>query len=157
MTYAKLIDNQLSYAPSVFVNADNSVLSRPTRTDYIARGYKEVEPPTTPTEAPPTGKHWTTGGYEETEATIRARWILADNPPRVFSKMKAVIALTEMGMWQQVKAWIDGAGLTDVFLACQAFREDDPFFKKGLTAIKEQLALTDEQIESLLANCVGEG
>lgn len=157
MQYAKLIGNKLSYAPRIFINADNSILSRPTHKDYLARGYKELLPPTMPTEEPPKGKHWTTNGYEESNTTITYKWVLADNPPRTFSKMKAVLALTEMGVWQAVKSWIDANNLTDVFLAAQAFREDDPFFKKGLAALKEQLKLTDEQIESLLANCVGEG
>lgn len=157
MQYAKLQDNRLTYAPSVFVNTDNSILSRPTHKDYIARGYKEVEPPTTPTEEPPTGKHWAMGGYEETEIAIKAKWVLADNPPRVFSKMKAIVALTESGHWQAVKAWIEEAGLTDIFLAAQNFKEDDPFFITGLTVLRSKLGLTEEQIESLLNACVGEG
>lgn len=156
MIHAKLVDGKLELAPLVFVNADGSVLSRPTALDYKARRYKELLPPTIPTDEPPRGKHWTTNGYEESDATITYKWVLADNPPRVFSKMKVVLALTEMGVWQAVKEWIEANNLTDVFLACQAFREDDPFFKKGLAALKEQLKLTDEQIESLLANCVGE-
>lgn len=155
MTYAKLIDGHLELAPDTF-KTENGVLTRPSHLDKKARGYK----PVLHTKAPQSthkGKHWTTNGYIETDHDIRTKWVLVDNPPRIFSKMKAVLALTEMGVWQQVKAWIDANGLTDVFLAAQAFKEDDQFFKKGLTALKEQLHLTDEQIEALLSACVGEG
>lgn len=154
MTYGELVEGKLELAPNTF-KTENGVLTRPSHLDYKARKYK----PVLHTKAPQSthkGKHWTTSGYIETDHDIRTKWVLVDNPPRVFSKMKAVLALTEMGVWQAVKEWIDASGLTDVFLAAQAFKEDDPFFKKGLTALKEQLALTDEQIESLLANCVGE-
>lgn len=155
MTYAKLVDGQLQKAPNTF-KTENGVLTRPSHLDYKARGYKPVLH-TKPHKDAPKGLQWVQRGYAETANDIRTRWVLEKLPPRVFSKMKAVLGLTEMGVWQAVKEWIDGAGLTDVFLAAQAFREDDPFFKKGLVALKEQLKLTDEQIESLLANCVGEG
>lgn len=155
MTYGELVEGKLELAPTTF-KTENGVLTRPSHLDYKARRYK----PVLHTKAPQSthkGKHWTTNGYIETDHDIRTKWVLADNPPRVFSKMKAVLALTEMGVWQAVKEWIESNNLTDVFLACQAFREDDPYFTKGLAALKEQLKLTDEQIESLLANCVGEG
>lgn len=155
MTYGEIVEGKLEIAPNVF-KTENGVLTRPSHLDYKARRYKPVLHTKAPSRSPK-GKHWATSGYIETDHDIRTKWVLVDNPPRTFSKMKAVLVLTEMGVWQAVKSWIDEAGLTDVFLAAQAFREDDPYFKKGLTALKEQLKLTDEQIESLLANCVGEG
>lgn len=155
MTYGELVEGKLELAPNTF-KTENGVLTRPSHLDYKARKYKPVLH-TKPHKDAPKGLQWVQRGYVETANDIRTKWVLAKLPPRVFSKMKAVLALKELGVWEQVKSWIDGAGLTDVFLAAQAFREDDPFFKKGLAALKEQLKLTDEQIESLLANCVGEG
>lgn len=155
MTYARQVDGHLELAPDTF-KTENGVLTRPSHLDYKAKSYKPVLP-TKPHKDAPKGLQWVQRGYVETAHDIRTRWVLAKLPPRVFSKMKAVLALTEMGVWQAVKEWIDASGLTDVFLAAQAFREDDPFFKKGLVALKEQLKLTDEQIEALLSACVGEG
>lgn len=152
MTYAKQVDGQLEFAPNTF-KTENGVLTRPSHLDKKARGYKPVLN-IKPHKDAPKGLQWVQRGYTETAYDFRTKWVLAKLPPRVFSKMKAVLALKELGVWEQVKAWIDGAGLTDVFLAAQNFKEDDPFFKKGLAALKEQLKLTDEQIEALLIKCV---
>ena len=42
---------------------------------------------------------------------------------------------------------------TALFLAAQDFKEDDEFFIEGLTALKGELGLADEQIEEILKNC----
>lgn len=71
-------------------------------------------------------------------------------PPRRFSKLKAVIALTEAGLWAKVKAYIEVAGLYDLYLAANEFMEDDPYFVKGLTELKAQLGVDDALIEEIL-------
>lgn len=75
---------------------------------------------------------------------------------RVFSKLKCVIALQQMGVWNEVKAWIESNGLYDLYLAAQVFNESDPYFKQGLETLKTQLNLTDEQVESMLQKCIAE-
>lgn len=74
-------------------------------------------------------------------------------PPRVFSKLKAVIALKEANLWDYVKAYIEESGLYDLYLAANEFREDDPYFKQGLSVIKEKLSISDEGVEELLKKC----
>lgn len=74
-------------------------------------------------------------------------------PPRTFSKFKVVRALTEMGIWLKVRDYIVAKELYDLFLAAQDFKEDDPFFIEGLTSLKGELGLADEQIEEILKNC----
>ena len=71
-------------------------------------------------------------------------------PPRTFSKLKIIVALTEMGVWPQVRDYIVEAGLYDLFLAAQDFREDDRFFARGLSELRAQLQMTDAQIEGIL-------
>lgn len=73
---------------------------------------------------------------------------------RTFSKMKCVVALKREGVWDQVKAWIVAADLYDEYLAAQDFREDDPYFVAGKTALQEQLGWTDEKVAAILAECV---
>ncbi len=75
---------------------------------------------------------------------------------RVLSKLKIVVALTEMGVWQQVKAYIEQQGLYDLYLAAQVFSEADPHFKQGLAALQTALKLTDEQVENILRNCIAD-
>lgn len=73
--------------------------------------------------------------------------------PRVFSKLKVVAALTEAGVWPQVKAWIEANGLYDLYLAAQEFAEDNEWFAQGLAALKPVVGWTDEQVEALLEEC----
>lgn len=75
---------------------------------------------------------------------------------RVFSKFKVVLALTEMGVWPQVKAWIESNNLYDLYLAAQVFSESDPHFKQGLKTLQTTLELTDEQVENILRNCIAQ-
>ncbi len=75
---------------------------------------------------------------------------------RIFSKLKVVLALTEMGVWPQVKAWIESNNLYDLYLAAQVFSESDPHFKQGLKTLQTALKLTDEQIENILRNCIAQ-
>ena len=70
---------------------------------------------------------------------------------RVFSKLRIVAALTNAGVWAQVKAYIEREGLYDLFLAAQDFREDNEYFTKGRTALQTALGWTDAQVEAVLA------
>ena len=74
--------------------------------------------------------------------------------PRTFSKMKVVAALTEEGVWEDVKAWIEGAGLYDIYLAAQDFAEDNEHFAQGKAQLQAALGWSDERVEALLAQCV---
>lgn len=108
-----------------------------------------------PTDDPPEGKMWQrTAGY-----TVRAGKWCADYeavdipppPPRTFSKLRIVAALTEAGVWAQAKALIEQAGLYDLFLAAQDFAEDNEFFAQGRTALQTALGWTDQQVDAVLA------
>lgn len=72
---------------------------------------------------------------------------------KTYSKMKCVLKLTQMGVWEQVKQWIIAQGLYDVYLAAQDFSEDNPYFVQGLATFKEMLGLSDEQIRAVLRDC----
>lgn len=75
-------------------------------------------------------------------------------PPRTFSKLKIVVALTAAGVWDEVKAWLIEANFYDFYLAAQDFREDNPYFSQALAALKPVVGWTDEQIEALLLQCM---
>ena len=81
------------------------------------------------------------------------QWTLVDAPPpppRTFSKLRIVAALTKAGVWSQVKAYIEQAGLYDLYLAAQDFAEDNEYFTQGKTALQSALGWTDEQVEAIL-------
>lgn len=108
---------------------------------------------------PPEGKHYERTGKIEPNGDDGYRWTyrLVDNPPpapRVFSKLKCVAALMEAGVWHEVKNYIEGAGLYDLYLAAQDFREDNPYFISGKAQLMTSLGWTEEQAEALLSQCV---
>lgn len=76
--------------------------------------------------------------------------------PRTFSKIKCVAALMKAGVWQQVKTYIEQAGLYDLYLAANDFREDNEYFIKGKAVLQPLLGWTAEQVEALLSQCVAE-
>ena len=91
---------------------------------------------------------WTDCDYAETEEESAAEVIPA---PRTFSKLRIVAALTNAGVWAQVKQYIEREGLYDLYLAAQDFREDNEYFTQGRTALQTALGWTDGQVEAVLA------
>ena len=165
----------IEYAPNTLHTGDNWNVA-PTAADYAAAGYLAVidAPPSDPAGE---GYHWEARGWEEVssssssssefengdnsalELQLRSRTQIrrvyervADPPPapRVFSKLKIVAALMEAGVWEQVKAYITEAGLYDLYLAAQDFKEDNPYFTQGKAALQTALGWTDGQVEAVL-------
>ena len=75
-------------------------------------------------------------------------------PYRTFSKLKIVAALQNLGVWPQVKSWIETNQLYDLYLAAQDFAENNTHFCQGLTALKSLLGMSAEQIEEILSSAV---
>jgi hypothetical protein len=108
---------------------------------------------------PQDGKVVEYGGYAlgESDHLWHKQWILVDAPPpppRTFSKLRIVAALTNAGVWAQVKAYIEREGLYDLYLAAQDFREDNPYFISGKAQLMASLGWTEERAEALLSQCV---
>ena len=148
----------IEYAPDTLHTGDNWNVA-PTAADYAAAGYLAVidAPPTTPARE---GYHWEAGAYVLVDGKyVRQYAELADPPPapRTFSKLKIVAALMEAGVWAQVKAYIEAAGLYDLYLAAQDFKEDNAYFTHGVAALKSQLGWDDAQVEAILAASIAEG
>lgn len=147
--YAQLKDSQLANQTDglTLALADGRSVSNPTTALLAAQGYY-------PVPAIPAGK--VASSWRLVDGALAP--VLADAPkvPRVFSKLKLVAALMKLGYWPQVKAYIEAQGLTDLYLAAQVIAEDNDYFVAGLAAVKQTLGLTDEQIESVLANCIVE-
>lgn len=117
----------------------------------IAYPLGESTPPSTDD-----GCHAVPDGYDLKDGKWVRKWRVEElppPPPRTFSKFKVVRLLTEMGIWLKVRDYIVAKGLYDLFLAAQDFKEDDQFFIEGLTALKGELGLADEQIENILKKC----
>ena len=149
-------DNTPEYAPDALVIDGRTILA-PKAVHYATAGYLPLSPDA-PVD-PPQGKHYERTDKIEPNGDDGYRWVyaLVDNPPpapRVFSKLKCVAALMEAGVWQEVKNYIESAGLYDLYLAAQDFREDNQYFVSGKAQLMASLGWTEEQAEALLAKCV---
>ena len=124
----------------------------PEEEDYRAAGWlhNDMLPP-----MPPQGMRMASMTFREEDGGVVADYEY-EPAPRTFSKMKVVAALTEEGVWEDVKAWIEGAGLYDIYLAAQNFAEGNEHFAQGKAAIQSELGWSDERTEALLARCVAE-
>lgn len=145
--YGRIVDGVFEKAPNSIKNDFNLTAEK-----YAEYGYLPVieEDPNPPEGIEPFYRE-----YVEEDGKIIHRWKYHTpvKPPRVFSKLRAVEALTELGVWSEVKAWIEENGLYDLYLAAVEFSEEDARFKQGVTVLKDKLGLTDEQVESILARC----
>lgn len=157
-TYAKLISPtsiRRDVPRSAYIDGRFVCGSLPR--DYLATlgWYPLVE---TPAPAPDEGCH-VEPRYAVEGGEIRQSWAQVENPPpgpRVFSKLKIVSALMAANLWDQAKAYIEGAGLYDLYLAAVTFREDNPYFAQGLAALQAALGVPDVQVEEILAASVAD-
>lgn len=152
-------EGQMEYAPDA-LRVGGMAVFNPREEDYRAAGYLRVTS-AAPSKPAPEGRHYEPRGWDISDdpRQIRRAWELVDDPPpppRVFSKLKVVTALAQEGVWPQVKAWIEEAGLYDLYLAAQDFAEDNEYFTSGRAALAAALDWSDEQVEALLSECVAE-
>ena len=149
-SYGKLVNGAIIHAPTS-LNTPSGVIMNPKRLSYLQAGWKflDIQPPADP----PEGKEYVISGYTETVTDIQAVFKLVPVvlPPRTFSKLKLVIALTHRGKWAALRDWLNETGYGDLFDAAQDFREDHPQFAAALTAARTRFSLTESEITAILA------
>ena len=147
MKYGRIIDGRFEPAPNCIKNDFNLTAEK-----YLAAGYMPVEeePPNTQDGMEPVSLE-----YVEGNGKIFSRWVYRAlvKAPRIFSKLKTVEALIGLGVWPEVREWIEAQGLYDLYLAAVEFSEDDARFVAGVHALKNKIGLSDEQVENILARC----
>lgn len=150
----------LTAEPDYIVLADGAIIVNPSAGQYAALrdAYQKGEDAPMPT--PLDGKVVEYGGYElgETDNLWHKQWVVVDAPPpppRTFSKLRIVAALTQAGVWDSVKQLLIERGLYDLFLAAQDFREDNEYFENGKAVLQTTLGWTDAQVEEVLAAAEG--
>lgn len=150
----------LTAEPNYVVLADGATIVNPTAEQYATLRDAYPKGDDAPMPEPQEGKVVNYGGYElgETDNLWHKQWIVVDAPPpppRTFSKLRIVAALTTAGVWDSVKQLLIERGLYDLFLAAQDFREDNEYFAQGKAALQTALGWTDEQVEAVLAAAEG--
>ena len=149
--YGRIVKGRLEYAPSQLVTPAGVVANTSAAT-YRKAGWLRVNP----VPPPPEGYTQAISGYTWDDETITPvmKFIPIENPPRIFSKLRLVTALTERNLWPAVKDWLEETGYGDFFIAAQNIREDHPAFKLALAAAQSRFGFTDDQIAAVLAESV---
>lgn len=161
--FGKLEGGRLVVAPASLETADGVVMN-PTPERYLAEGWKRVfdDPPEAEEgfAVEPTGWAETattlTRTYRQLPVKAAAPADGAAGGPRVFSKLKLVVALKREGLWVLTKTWIEEQGLYDLYLAAQDVREDNEWFVRGLGDLKALSRRTDAEAEAILAECTAD-
>ena len=164
MNYGTIIDNQLRLASNWMI-LNGAMVTNPKAEHFAALNEERAKqglPPyypisDDPAPTPPDGKIVRFDGYAVVSGWITPQYSFVDAPPpppRTFSKLRIVAALTTAGVWDSVKQLLLERGLYDLFLAAQDFCEDNEYFAQGKAALQTALGWTDEQVEAVLAASV---
>lgn len=164
MNYRTVIDNKLHPAPRAIV-VNGAMVTNPKAEHFAALNEERAKKglplyypiSDDPAPTPPDGKIVRFDGYAVVSGWITPQYSFVDAPPpppRTFSKLRIVAALTQAGIWDSVKQLLIERGLYDLFLAAQDFREDNEYFTQGKAALQQALGWTDEQVEAVLAASV---
>ena len=161
--FGRLEGGRLVPAPASLERADGVVMN-PTPGRYLAEGWKRVfdDPPEAEEGRTVEPMGWAetattlTRTYRQQPTKTAARADCTAGGPRVFSKLKLVVALKREGLWVLTKTWIEEQGLYDLYLAAQDVREDNEWFVRGLGELKALSRRTDAEAEAILAECTAD-
>ena len=159
-TYYQLENGNLKKVGNVIRTAKGYV-TNPTAEDCAAMVDADGKPnPAYPRSdesfAPPAcdeGFHAVPDGYELVDGKWHRKWRVEElppPPPRTFSKLKITAALMKIEKWLPVRDYLVQAGMYDLYLAAQDFKEDDEFFIEGLAGLKAKFGMSDEEVEAIL-------
>ena len=164
MNYGALENGIMKPAPRAFM-LNGAMVTNPKAEHFAALNAERAKqglPPYLPVvdERPATdASHYAvaTGWTRDGETWRRVYEVreVPPPPPRTFSKLRIVAALTQAGIWDSVKQLLIERGLYDLFLAAQDFREDNEYFENGKAALQTALGWTDAQVEQVLAAAEG--
>ena len=153
------VTNLVTVVRTNYVTRGESML---TAKDYLAQGWKRVvdEKPA----ASASNKVVVATGWAEDETTITRQYAEEDAPepvkvPRKFSKLKIYGAISKLGAWEKVQAWLEGKTVDGVngwiaFQLAQEVSEDNALFSAWAEEARQLLGLSEADFETLLGGCV---
>ena len=153
------VTNLVTVVRTNYVTRGESML---TAKDYLSRGWKRIvdEKPA----ASASNKVVVATGWAEDETVITRQYAEEDAPepvkvPRKFSKLKIYGAISKLGAWEKVQAWLEGKTVDGVngwiaFQLAQEVSEDNALFSAWAEEARQLLGLTEADFETLLGGCV---
>lgn len=117
---------------------------------YLVQEDPEVEPP-----EPVDGKHQEERyRFDAEQELIFKRYILVDDPPRnlSLSKRKLMNNFKELGIWENVRAFMVNQGYWDDWEASTTLDEQEEMMQDAIVALKTAFSLSDEVVEQILTS-----
>ena len=72
--------------------------------------------------------------------------------PKSYNRYKIADALMNLGIWQEVKAWLQqNPDNWDRLVIAEDISADEPLLAEGIEALKSQFGVTQEQVDEILA------
>lgn len=97
---------------------------------------------------------------DETPTRVVQSWEVVQDPPpppRSLSKVKLMRALKSKELWLPVKAFIAASeDYADEWELSTTLDEDNELIKDAIKTLKQQLSMTDEQVEEILSASVAD-
>ena len=153
------VTNLVTTVKTNYVSLGESVL---TAKAYLSRGWKRIVDEKPSPSA--TNKVVVANGWAEDETTITRQYAEEDAPepvkvPRKFSKLKIYGAISKLGAWEKVQAWLEGKTVDGVngwmaFQLAQEVSEDNALFSAWAEEARQLLGLTQEQFDAMLSDCI---
>lgn len=158
MTYAKYINSN-----TIDTNIPNDLIIDGVRwfnvkdNDRLLKlaGYK----PLIETPIPVREGYFYSPVYTETETEIIQSWyeeqIIPEVVNRQLSKKKLRDNFKQLGVWSQIKSYIESnEDIEDNWNISVTLDENDPLVQSAIQMLKNNLGMTDEQIENLIEGSI---
>ena len=155
--YAKYISpDKIEYAPVAF-NENNSIIV-PIQTDdefYHSRDYYTVS------NNPPSNGRYVFSRWEKDDdaKTITAVYVEDDIEPEKtvhkYSKLKLTMFMMELGIWEDVKEWLNGMGYYDLYLMAQVFADDNDNFNDAINGFRDTFSDRVGNIDAVIQQALG--
>lgn len=98
--------------------------------------------------------------YSFSDNTITRTYIIVEDPPSdrnlSLSKRKLMNAFKTLGIWTQVKAFLEANDYWDDFDMATTLDEQEEMMQRAITALKTAFSLSDEAVENIIVNSVAE-
>ena len=117
-------------------------------------GFYRFTPVPFPSEYPSQGYHWEARySLDSNDSEVVQAWVQVEDPPpptRSLSKRKLYRALSEAGIWDAVREYMEENGVWEDWEFATTLDEDDPLILAAVQAIQAGLGLTGEQVSGII-------
>lgn len=150
--HGKLVGQVITFAPK-WLEIDGKVVLRPTRAQYLSKGWKKVITTTRPERKLREGLDWVMSRGQN-DSCIYSVWEVVKAPPpppRTFRRSWLAQWLRVHGKWDAFKALLSQSQDLEFFWETSTeFDENHPMWDDAVSGMKAALQLTDLEVQEFL-------